>query len=286
MKRVVVVGENSYIARSFQEYSKERLEVTMVSSRDDRWKEVDFFGYDAVLHCAAVVHRKQKKNMRSLYFKVNKDLAVAVAQKAKKNGVRQFVFLSTMSVFGMDKGVVTSETSPGPKPENLYASSKYEAEKALSELNDLCFHVAIIRPPMVYGANCKGNFQRLLNLVVTVPFFPDIKNERSMIYIENLSAFLSELVENGFGGTFHPQDGEYICTSEMAKIITEAKGKKLCLTTFFNPFIQVFISVADPLSKLFESYCYSKEMSSYDGIVYQKAHYRDAIVQSIMGNRP
>src|SRR5690606_11147904 len=153
---------------------------------DDRWKEKSFSAYDAIFHTAAIVHVKEKDISR--YFKVNRDLTVELANKAKNEGVKQFIFLSTMGVYGTEIGYITKDNIPSPK--TPYAQSKYEAEKILIEMNSSNFNVAILRPPIVYGRGCPGNYSRLAKLAVMLPIFPEMDNKRSMIYIDNLSEFI------------------------------------------------------------------------------------------------
>src|SRR5690625_4378689 len=99
MKRILITGENSYIGTSFNKWVsqfQQKYEVKCISVRDSHWKELSFSEYDVILHTAAVVHVKE--NNYNKYFKINRDLTLELAQKAKKDGVRQFVFLSTMGI--------------------------------------------------------------------------------------------------------------------------------------------------------------------------------------------
>jgi UDP-glucose 4-epimerase len=261
MKRLLLIGENSYIGHALCAYASDRLMRDRVSARDGAWQNADFRGYDAILHCAAIVHSKQRKRRKTLYFQVNRDLPVAIANKAKAEGVRQFIFLSTMSVYGMDRGVITRETTPNPKPNDFYAQSKYEAEQLLAPLADSKFKLAILRPPMVYGDGCKGNYQRLCKLVKRLPLFPDIENQRSMLHIDTLSVFLADLVDAGAGGVFHPQDAEYVCTTALARAIAAETGKRLRVTKRLNWAIYAAMPRVNALRKLFGSLCYATDMS-------------------------
>lgn len=176
-----------------------------------------------------------KKRDKDLYFRVNRDLAYEVAKKAKKEGVSQFIFLSSMSVYGMETGVITRDTVPQPK--SLYGKSKLEAEKLIEHLNDQTYKVAILRPPMVYGKGCKGNYPKLATLAKITPLFPDIDNKRSMIYVDNLSKFLKVIIDDNQSGLFFPQNNEYVKTSELVKLIAKYNNKKIRLTKLFNPII-------------------------------------------------
>jgi len=166
MKKILITGANSYIGVSFERYMNQFADAYRVDTLDvisDAWKQADMSGYDVVFHVAGIAHRKETAENADLYYRVNRDLAVAIARKAKAEGVGQFVFMSTMSVYGMDAGVITPTTSTTPVTH--YGKSKLEAETAISGLQDDNFAVTVLRPPMVYGKGCKGNFQLLLKLV-------------------------------------------------------------------------------------------------------------------------
>ncbi|MGI6706543.1 MAG: NAD-dependent epimerase/dehydratase family protein [Clostridia bacterium] len=194
MKKILITGANSYIGTSFEKWvSKwaDKYRVDSIDVKTDAWREKSFQEYDVVFHVAAIVHVKE--NDTNKYFKVNRDLALDIAKKAKQEGVKQFIFLSTMGVYGAEVGHITKDTEPRPK--TPYAKSKYEAEKLLNELNDDSFKVATLRPPIVYGKDCRGNYPRLASMALKLPFFPDVKNERSMIYIDNLSEFIRLIID-------------------------------------------------------------------------------------------
>ena len=168
--------------------------VDTVSTLNDEWLAKSFAGYSAVLHVAAVVHQKEGPEMADLYKKVNTQLTIDIAGKSKRDGVRQFIFMSTMNVYGRETGTINSDTLPAPK--TMYGKSKLDAERLLKELADESFQVAVLRPPMVYGPGCPGNYARLTKLIKKTPVFPKVFNKRSMIYIENLCEFLRQIIDN------------------------------------------------------------------------------------------
>ncbi len=229
MKKVLITGANSYIGTSFENHIKENYNeeytVHTIDMLDEGWREKSFEGYDSVVHVAGIAHQKETKQNAQSYYKVNKELAVEVAKKAKSQGVRQFVFLSTMSVYGINEGVITKETAPAPK--NHYGISKWQAEQEIELLADKEFKVCILRPPMVYGKGCKGNFQLVAKLVKKSPVFPKIKNQRSMIHINNLNSFIELAIRNELNGLYFPQNREYVSTCAMAKGIAGALNKKI-----------------------------------------------------------
>ena len=227
MKKILITGANSYIGVSFENYMKQwadEYSVDTVDMIDGTWREKDFGGYDAVFHVAGIAHKKETKENAEIYYKVNRDLAVETAKKAKEDGVKQFIFLSSMSVYGMDTGVITKDTVPTPK--SNYGKSKLQAEEGINALSSDDFKVCTLRPPMVYGKDCKGNFQTVVKIVKKSPVFPRIKNERSMIYIDNLASFVKLCVDRELCGLYFPQNKEYVTTVDMAKGIAAKLEKK------------------------------------------------------------
>lgn len=257
MKRVLITGKNSYIGTSVESWLSSEYIIDTVDMMDICWKKKDFSQYDVVFHVAGIAHIKETKKNRSLYFEVNRDLAYDTAMKAKKEGVKQFVFLSSMSVYGIIKGVIDRNTLVNPN--SAYGESKYEAEKLLKQLEDESFVVAIIRPPMVYGKGCKGNYSKLAALALKTPIFPNINNKRSMIYIDNLSEFVKQLIDNSSGGVFLPQNADYVNTSEMVKLIAEAHGKRVKMTKCLNPLLR-FLNISI-VNKVFGDLVYEKSIS-------------------------
>lgn len=265
MKKVLITGADSYIGTSFEKYLKtnypNEFEIDTVDMRGDGWREKSFSGYDAIFHVAGIAHQKETKENAKSYFAVNRDLAVETAQKAKKEGVSQFVFLSSMSVYGKLTGHITKDTAL--KPNTNYGKSKLEAEQKIDSLNDADFKVCILRPPMIYGKDCKGNYQTLRKFALKLKFFPYVKNERSMLYIENLCEFVRLMVENGESGTFFPQNDEYSNTSEMVKLIAAAHGRKVHLVKGFGWALKFLGLFTGLVRKAFGNLTYDEELSVY-----------------------
>ena len=264
MKRILITGAGSYIGTSFENYLKnfgDEYSVDTVDMIDGSWREKSFSGYDAVFHVAAIVHKKETKESVSKYYAVNCDLASEVAEKAKSEGVRQFVFLSSMSVYGIVTGRITADTEP--KPKSNYGKSKLEAELKISELNDDSFKVCVLRPPMIYGKGCRGNYQTLRKLAIKLKVFPYVKNERSMLFIDNLCEFVRLMIDNVESGSFFPQNAEYVNTSAMVKEIAEANGKKIRLMRGTAWAVKLFSLISTKAKKAFGTLTYDKDMSVY-----------------------
>lgn len=228
MKRILITGLHSYLGHSLRIYLAkwpDQYEVDQISLRDECWKQMDFSGYDALYHTVGLAHQRETAENGWQYNNINCDLAVAVAEKAKADGVGQFIFLSSLSVYGLETGAITPETIE--KPTSRYGSSKLNAERQITALESSEFQVLILRPPMVYGRGCKGNFQKLVQLAQHMPVFPQVKNQRSMIYIDNLCEFVRLGIDGKLSGKFIPQDATYGNTTQIAQWAAQATGKHL-----------------------------------------------------------
>mgnify|MGYP000851204771 CR=1 FL=1 len=280
MKRILITGANSYIGTSFEQWVKrhpDKYMVDTVDMTDISWKEEDFSSYDVVFHVAGIAHVSSKHRLKDLYYKVNRDLAIETAKKAKAEGVKQFIFMSSIIVYGdgsKTKKVITKETVPAPN--NFYGDSKLQAEIELKKIEDKTFKLVILRPPMIYGKGSKGNYPKLSKAAQILPIFPDIDNERSMLHIDNLCEFIRLMIDNEERGLFFPQNEEYVKTSEMVRMIAEAHGRKIMLTRVFNPIIKMIYGL-NLVSKLFGNLVYDKKMSEYDMGNYRIRSFRESI---------
>ncbi|WP_340002307.1 NAD-dependent epimerase/dehydratase family protein [Oceanobacillus sp. FSL K6-0127] len=262
MKRILITGTNSYVGNSFEKWLKNypgEYSIDKVSLRNRSWKKKNFSNYDVVLHVAGIAHRKETKQNADLYYRVNRDLALEVAEISKHAGVKHFIFLSSMSVYGTENAVIDKSTPLTPK--SNYGKSKLQAEELIGALNEEKYKVAILRPPMIYGANCKGNYTKLAGIAKKSPIFPDIKNKRSMIYVDNLSEFIRLLIDNYNSGLFFPQNSEYVETKEMVSLIAKTHGKNIKLIKLFNPIISML--KISTVNKAFGNLIYEKNMSEY-----------------------
>ena len=252
--------------------------------RGETWKETDFSSFDVILHLAAIVHiSNPSKEMESVYNQVNTQLPYELAQKAKREGVKQFIFMSSMSVYGEVLGdrVITKDTQE--RPDSFYGKSKLAAEQLLAELESEDFKLAVLRPPMVYGHQAKGNYKRLSELAQKLPVFPLVQNERSMIYIDNLCEFIRLIVQNQDSGVFYPQNQDYVNTSQLVKEIKRTHGQRVVLLPAFNWILKKLSRYVSTLNKLFSDLTYEKEMSSYPQS-YQVADFRRSIEKTEKGN--
>ena len=273
MKKILITGANSFIGTSVETYLRENFPgeyvVDTVDMIDGSWREKDFSGYDSVFHVAGIAHSdsgKISEEKAKLYYAVNTALTVETAKKAKADGAKQFVFMSSAIVYGesapIGKNRVITKDTP-TSPENCYGDSKVQAENGIRPLNDDSFKVVILRPPMIYGKGSKGNYPLLAKLALKTPIFPDVKNQRSMLYVGNLCEFVRLMVENEESGTFWPQNAEYSNTGELVKMIAAAHGKKLTLVKGFGWALKLMSHLTGLVNKAFGSLCYAKELSEY-----------------------
>lgn len=279
MKKVLITGNNSFIGKRFiQMFNDSEYLVDAISLRNDEWKLKDFQDYDAIVHVAAIVHQNEKEVKYDVYDKVNHQLAIEVARKAKEEGVKQFIFLSTMSVYGLNVGHITSDTSLNPI--SLYARSKLAAEQSLQDMNSEEYKVAIIRPPMVYGDTNKGNYSILRKIALSTPIFPKIENERSAIYIDNLCEFLKVVIDTQMQGVFFPQNAKYMSTSETVSLIAKAHSKKVYQSKLLALAIQPLM-FSPTLKKAFGSLTYDLSMpGGPNNLEYNKVSFDESIKKS------
>lgn len=280
-KRILITGKNSYVGQSFSDYCAEQalsFVIDSVSVRGDEWNDLDFSSYDTILHCAGIAHNSSDSKLEDLYYQVNRDLTIAIATKAKAEGVKQFVFMSSMIVFGnhpSGKTYITAETQPNP--DNFYGDSKLQAEIGLEKLQSDEFNVAIIRPPMIYGKGSKGNYPLLAKLARKSPIFPNYPNKRSMLYVGNLCRFISLVIQHNDAGKFHPQNAEYVQTSEMVRLIAEHYNHKIFMPKAFNFIIDRMFKLTI-IKKVFGELYYDQEMSHYNDRDYQKIDLKQSIM--------
>ncbi|MBQ0083330.1 MAG: NAD-dependent epimerase/dehydratase family protein [Clostridiales bacterium] len=273
MKKVLITGANSYIGTSFEKYIKDNFaaqyEIDTIDMIDSAWREKSFAGYDTVFHVAGIAHSDSGKisiEKEKLYRSVNTELTIETAKKAKAEGAKQFIFMSSAIVYGDSAGIgkekiITKDTPVNPA--NCYGDSKVQAENGILPLNDESFKVCILRPPMIYGKGSKGNFPILENFAKKLFVFPKVDNCRSMLYIGNLTEFVRLMIENEESGIFWPQNAEYSNTSLLVKMIREANGKKIFLLSGLCWLLKFVSKFTGLVNKAFGNFCYEQDLSDY-----------------------
>ncbi len=282
MKKILITGAGSYVGESVRKYmlstAPGEFEIDAVGTMNDEWKKADFGKYDVVYHVAGIAHVNADPKMEPLYYKVNRDLTIEVAQTAKAAGVRLFIFMSSQIVFHESQSLKTEVLTKDTKenPNGFYGDSKLQAEIGLHKFESNDFKVCILRPCMIYGPNAKGNFPRLARLATKVPMFPCWHNKRSMLYIDNLAEFVKQAVLRELSGTFYPQNREQADTVEIIRFFAKEAGHKVWITRLLNPFIWLGSFVLQPINKMFATYYYDPSMSKMD-FDYQLVSFEDSM---------
>ena len=287
MKKVLITGANSYIGTSFENYVMQchDYQIDTVDMIDSTWRDKSFSEYNSVFHVAGIAHSdtgRVSEERKQFYYQINTDLTIETAKKAKADGVGQFIFMSSAIVYGDSAPIgkpkrITRDTPVAPA--NFYGDSKVQAENGLLKLADESFHVVILRPPMIYGKGSKGNYPQLSKFAQKLPLFPYIKNERSMLYIGNLTEFVKLMIDNNESGIFYPQNAEYVATSEMVQVIAQAHGKKIRLVKGTTVPLKAMSHVIGLVNKAFGNLSYDMSMSEYKEN-YRKFSFEESIRQT------
>jgi len=279
MKKILITGKNGYISKNLVKFLENKNEkVEAISIRNNNINNIDFNKYEVIIHAAALVHKKENKvKNKNDFFEINTNLTEKIAKKAKLAGVNHFIFLSTMSVFGIERGIINEQTQLNPK--SLYGKSKLLAEEIILDLEDDFFKISIVRPPIVYGEKCTGNYNVLSSLAKKTPIFPEYKNNRSMIYIENLTNFIYIIYKQKKRGIFHPQNSDYVQTSNIYRTIRKHHLKKSMNTKVFNKLISLLMKQIKIVEKVFGDLVYDQEFTTYD-FKYELVGFENSIIIS------
>ena len=240
MAKILITGAKSFVGTNFRRFSKYR-EVDEISLYEHKPEEINFAQYEIVLHLAGIVHQSKKIPDKE-YFIVNRDLCLNVAKHAKKGGVKQFIFLSTVKVYGnFITGTNIRNEDSTCFPDDPYGKSKLEAEFGLRKLEGHDFIVSVIRTPLVYGDGVKANMMSLVRLVEKTPVLPfkGINNKRNFTYIENLVGFIDQIIIKKASGVFIAMDVKAISTTELLNLISKYLGKKNRLFKLPGLFVRV-----------------------------------------------
>ena len=180
MKKILITGANSYIGKNVENWLSKwpaQYVVETIDMIDWTWRDKDLSQYDVIYHVAGIAHSengKISKEKEKLYRSVNTDLTLETAKKAAKEGVKQFIFMSSMIVYGNSAKfgkikIITKDTEP--EPNNAYSDSKWQAERGLKDFEKQ-MKICILRPPMIYGKGSKGNYPILAKIAQKLPVFP------------------------------------------------------------------------------------------------------------------
>lgn len=297
MKKVLITGKNGYIGTNFANYMSQKYSndfvVDKISLRDDSWKEKDLSCYDAAVYLAGIAHvdvGKVSDEEKQKYFDINAKLAEEFCEKVQKDGIKYFYYISSFIIYGdksfsgkSDKAI---DKMTIPIPDNFYGESKLSGEEKIKKVckNN---NWGIIRLPMVYGKDCKGNFQTLIKIAKKVPAFPKYeKQQKSAIYIDNLCEFIKVIIENNMTGVFYPQNKEYFNTYKVVKILNEELRKsgktknKIIFIGGFTKLIDLLASKVKLIDKAFGSLRCDKKISDI-GINYNIVDFEESVRRSV-----
>ena len=320
MKRILITGLHSYVGNTVEAYLEQYnqsageilYQTDKISLRDGNWRNNSWEGYDCVLHVAGLAHAdvsKLSEEEQKRYYEINADLTGEAATKAAADGVGQFIYCSSVIIYGESAGVGKEKVigkDTEPEPANFYGDSKLKGEQAaLAAANSGSdrtpqgtaggfdakrsdagqMQVAILRLPMIYGKGSKGNFPVLVKLAEKMPVFPSVKNQRSMLYIENLAEFIRQLVELGKGGVFYPQNAEYVTTTDVVKMVAKARNKRIATWGILNPFVKLASVMPGRIGKLankaFGSLTIDQTLSFNEISGYQVCNFEESIKRSV-----
>jgi UDP-glucose 4-epimerase len=223
--KIAVSGATGFVGRTFVPYLEEQRHEVVTIGRADFETDLNakLADCDVFTHLAGLAHTHDATP--SEIEAVNFDLALQAAVAARDERVTRFVLVSTINVVAGGKGILSPSSSI--KPRSAYGAAKARAEAALMSLGRL--EVVVIRPPLVYGPNVKGNLQRLTQLCLTgfpLPF-GSVNNQRSMIGITNLCSallFVAQAPASAVAGRIFHVAGKNLSLSEMVTTIREAAG--------------------------------------------------------------
>ena len=282
---VLIIGKDSYIGNHIDEWlSKYGWNVTQLDVLTDEWKTYDYTPYDAIVHVAGIVHRPDCHDWE-LYKRVNTDMPIAIATMAKEQGVKQYVFFSTMAVYGSGKALSPNITDENSKLEakGMYGRSKLMAEEGLAQLQDEHFKVAFVRPPSVYGKGCKGNYiSRFAMVARKMPIIPTAYTnvKQSFLYIDNLSELVRLIIERNLCGPFCPQDEISVSTNELLETICDGLGKKYRSSKLLGLLVPL-IKFIPIVKKAYGGMEYSRSLSDIQGMNYVVVPFKEGMRRTL-----
>ena len=261
MKNILLTGSTGFVGSYFKDNYGNKYHIETFSFLTDNLDSLDLTQIDTVIHLSALVHQMGGA-AKEEYQRVNVDNTLALAEKAKQNGVKQFIFMSSVKVYGEETNTPYTESTKC-EPQDEYGKSKLEAENQLKEMEgDVTkgisvghFKVSILRTPIVYGKGVKANILNLVKLVDKVPVLPfgGIINRRSMVYIGNLCDMIEKLCESKISGTFLAGDDRPVSTTGLIEIIAKVKCRKI-ITLIIPLFPQLLKTIKPSFYKrLYES---------------------------------
>lgn len=231
MAKLLLTGSNGFIGSYFKDHYSNIHQIATFSFLNESLDTLDLEATDVVVHLSALVHQMGGASKEE-YKKVNVTQTLELAKKAKESGVKHFIFMSTVKVYGEESDMVYREDTKC-NPQDEYGKSKFEAEVALKKLENDTFKVSILRTPIVYGKGVKANVLNLINLVkkMSVLPFANIGNKRSMVYVGNLCDIINRIIKVEKSGVFLASDDRALSTTDLVELIASALNKKVFLVS-------------------------------------------------------
>ena len=244
MNKVLLTGASGFIGSYFIKCYQPKYNIRSFSFLNGKLNDLELSNVDTIVHLSALVHQMDGASYKE-YYNVNVKQTLNLAKKAKESGVKQFIFVSSIKVYGEESKIPYTETTPC-RPVDDYGKSKFEAENELKSLEDNNFKVVIIRTPIVYGYGVKANINNLINLIKKVPVLPfgKIENRRSMIYVGNLTYFIDIVIQKQISGLFLVADNKPVSTTKLIELIAVNLNKKVFLIKI--PFFERLLELVKP----------------------------------------
>lgn len=250
---ILLTGSKGFIGTYFKNAYSKKYTIKNFSFLDDNFQELTLNEIDSIVHLSALVHQMGGASKEE-YERINVTQTMQLAKKAKDKGVKHFIYMSSVKVYGEETNIAYTEKSICT-PQDDYGRSKLKAEEELEKLKDKNFKISIIRTPIVYGKGVKANIKNLISLIskISVLPFANINNKRSMVYIGNLCHLIDVLLEKQIGGVFLASDDKPISTTQLIKSIAKELDKKIYLINI--PFFRMTIKIFKPeiYKRLYES---------------------------------
>lgn len=233
-QRFIITGANGFVGRHLCAYLASSNKPYEVVSRPNKGiADVEVPAGDVLIHLAGRAHvlKDESENPKKEFFDANCHYALTVARKAHASGIKRFVYVSSVGVYGVSSAPEPITEQSPLEPTELYAESKLEGELQLQHLSkELGFELVIVRPALVYGFDAPGNIARVLKFLSKSKIVPfsTARNQRTFLSVHNLSAFL-ELVathQKAAGEAFNIADQQQLSTYKFYRGLALGMGDK------------------------------------------------------------